>query len=177
MLFATREQDPIGSIRVERVRRIRDSNGEGDPKCLRDFLEPLRLLERTGLGLADCEPGTRSFIHEVENGSDPIRAVGRVQAARKPETTVGAAYVRPSGVDTAAPGPTLVNAGVSAEFPDLVDTQNTATERTSPTCACVRLRGHCAGSEPGRDSSRSSVRRVSIWLGPRVRSNTPNAPR
>jgi len=185
VLLAAWKQHAVRAVRVEGVGDVGDAHRKRRAELLRDLPEPFGALERTGLGLPDREERTRSFVHEVEHGSEPIGTIGLAQPARQPQAAVGAADTGSGRVDAAATGSgrvdaaatgsgrvdaaatglALMNARLSAELPDLVHAQDAAAERTGPAAARRLARAHGGFPEPilaSTSSSRFFVSCVSI---------------
>lgn len=135
VFFTVWKQHAVGSIGIERGANVGDAHGKRRAKLLRDFPKPLRAVERAGFRLPDGEPRDRPLIHEVEYRAQPIRTIGIAQASREPETSIGAADSRTRRMDATAIRVSLMDTGVSAELPYLVDTQHKTTQRTRTTCA------------------------------------------
>ena len=130
VFFPIWEQHTVGPIGIERFANIGNAHGKGRAEFLHDFPTPLGTFERAGLRLPNREPRGRPLVHEIEYGAEPVRAIGIAQAARKPETSIGAADSGTGRVDATATRIALVDAEMPAELPDLVDTKHETTQRT-----------------------------------------------
>lgn len=115
-LAITRLEHAVGAARIEDLFHVANLDQHLSPHPLCNRPEPRRSIEGVDPSLANDQPNPAGAGSQVEHGSHPIGAIGVIEGSREPGAAIGAADLRPRGIDRAAGTRRLMHAGTAPEL-------------------------------------------------------------